>query len=603
MKDAIPVSAGWAPGGFGDESSGVTSAPPGITPASSETASVVPAIAAGTTASLVELSDDELTRLGEIAAILRHESTSDAAQILGWSPRRVARKRRALDALGLAALKRKRRSDRGRSRVADDALIARAQAEYLRPWRPKISQVHRAIAADLARSGLPAPSYQFVRRAIQRIDPDLVARYRIGEREFDDRYAYITLRRKPSRPRQWCDADHHPCDHLVVFDDGSIGRPWLTAIQDICTDEILGIYLTREKPVGKGTYPGAEAIGLCLRHALLAKDDPGWPSRGVFEILYADLGRDFRSRYVRSICNDLGIKIVHTRGYHGKSKPIERWFGVMEDALRYLPGYVGSSPDNNPMRQSLRPSSVDRQSLLTIDGFERELTSWIVRTFHHAASRALHGLSPLEALEAHARSGFVAREICDERALDLLLMRRAGKRVRNAGIQHFGRWFFDPALLPLVGREVEIAWDPARVGELVVYHDGRFICVAHNRQLVDFGASEDTLRREREIKRQQREDLRRRYEEIIRRQQHPDALARAKAEEMEKKILDEEREKIAVGAQSIPVLIPRFQRAAKAINKKQMSRQLTPKHVERALDDVPSGEMMFKRERNPWLEE
>jgi putative transposase len=589
MRD-IDSAGGVAGGYIGGDPSGATSSPPGASPAPLDKSPFLAAPAAGK-------GDDEIARANAIADTLSHYPISEAAKRLGWSEITTRRKLRAMQRDGIAALLRRARADRGCPRVADDETIRRVQREYLHPHRPTARSIYRRLATDCHRSGVEAPSYSFVLRAIRRIDPDLIARYRYGERRYDDRYAYVTLRRKPARPRQWCDADHHPCDHAVVFADGSIGRPWLTAIQDIATNEILGIHLTRGKPVGKGTYPGAQAIGLCIRNAILRKSAE-WPSYGLFDHLYADLGRDFRSEYVRAVCRDLGIAIVHTRGYHGKSKPIERWFGVMEDALRALPGYVGRRPEDNPQRQNLVPRPFNRDDLLTIEQFEQKLIDWIVCDFHHAPSSALEGLSPLEALRAHVDSGFVAREVRDERALDLLLMRKANKRVRNAGVQHFGRWYFAPELLSIIGRQVQVAWDPARVGELVIYLDNRFLCTARNRELVDYGASEETLRRERELKRQQRQELRRRYEELIRQRQYPSELARARAEEEESR----EKRQIAVGAEApaATALLPKYARAIKALDRPPVR---PARAAPRRIDDTPATEEMFHRVVNPWLED
>lgn len=469
---------------------------------------------------------------------------------------------------GLAALVRAPRADRGASRVADQQVIARVQAEYLKPYRPSGAAVHRTISKDYEMSGLTPPSYSFVRRTIEQIAPDMVARFRHGEREFDDKFAYISLRKKPPGPRQWVDADHHQCDHNVRFPDGQIGRPWITATQDICTNEILGFHIGREK---KTTYPGALAIGLALRQSILRKDDPAWPSFGIFENFYHDLGKDFRSQHVRAVCADLNIKAVPTRGYHGKSKPIERWFGILEDNTRHLPGYCGNAPGNNPERQKLKPEALDEKKLLTVDEYADAVRRWILEEFHHRASRALAGLSPVEALAAHVKNGFSAREVRDERVLDLLLMRRKGApvKVHNYGVALFARPYMSPELLDLIGQYVEPAWDPDKIGEIILYQGSRFVCKATNKELLDFGASEATHKRELELKRTQKRRVNERYQEIVEEAQYPNPLARAAAETRYEKALTEERQKIAVNAEaeSVAVLLPKYQQASKAISR------------------------------------
>lgn len=50
-------------------------------------------------------------------------------------------------------------------------------------------------------------------------------------------------------------------------------------------------------------------------------------------------------------------------------------------------------------------------------------------------------------------------------------MRRRGAplKVKNFGVQLFGRAYFAEELLPLVGQEVEALWDPEKLGELYLY--------------------------------------------------------------------------------------------------------------------------------------
>jgi putative transposase len=579
-------------------------------------------------ASLAALSEADLDKLTDYAEKIKM-ADGKSRQQRRWIARglkvSVATLDRDLAAFrehGLAALVRAPRADRGAARVADKRVVKRIQNEYLQPHRPKAAEIHRVVERDYILSNRRPPSYAFVLRTVRALAPDLVSRFRVGEKDYDDKFAYYTQRKKPPAPRLWVDSDHHICDHLVVFRDGSIGRPWLTAVQDICTNEILGFRLTKYKPRKiQGRYPDANTIALALRHAILRKPDPLWPSFGLFGNFYADLGRDFRSLHVRAVCGDLNIQIRHARGYHGKSKPIERWFGVMEMPLGKLPGYVGRSPENNPERQRLgAPRSAEdmRGELLTVDQYEAAVYDWIVKVFHHTDSRALSGLSPIAALEAHVKNGWSAREIANERALDLLLMRRAKKRVQRRGIEMFGtqydpRFFGADELLDLVGQEVEVCRDPCNIGEIVVYKDNRFVCVATNRELLDFGASEETLERERAIRRTQRQRLQQRHEELFEQAQYPNLLARAAAEERYEKVMDEERRRIAVGAEperTTAVMLPKHAHAARAIDRKRPAlaeakkkpspvAEMKPAAAKEAWeieDELPTGAEIFKRE-------
>lgn len=516
------------------------------------------------------------------------------AQQIGACIRTVRNLCKAVEREGIAGLLRKPREDRGRSRVADAQVVANIKMLYLKPHRPPISEIHRQIARDYEMSGLEPPSYSFVCGVVSTIPPDIVAKLRIGEREYDNKFAYISLRNKPALPRQWVDADHHPCDHNVVFPDGSIGRPWLTAMQDICDNEILGWTLSKTKPVGKGSYPGTQAISTTLRQAIL--------KNGLFDNFYVDLGRDFRSQQTRAVLADLGIKWVPTRGYHGKSKPIERWFGIMEGQLKHLPGYCGRRPEENPERQKLKPEPLDPAKLLRIDQFEVELVKWIER-FHHAESRALKGRSPMEVLADHVKNGFNVRHVQNERVLDLLLMSRADRLVRNAGIEAFSthgrqRFFFAPQLLDLIGQRVSIRWDASNIGEIYVYTTGdketsRFVCKATNKEMMDYGADEPMLTREREIKREQRRRLNERCEEMVKQARYPNPMARAAAERRYDEVLRDERQKLAANAH------PPGKRVYKLLSKYALADKALK--IEKKLQSA-QGEGK-SRERNPYSEE
>jgi putative transposase len=510
---------------------------------------------------------------------------------------------------GLPGLLRKARSDKGESRIADRRLIAAIQRYYLQSFRPKISWVHAMISRDCEMSGLSAPSYHFVRKVCRAIDPDIVALYRIGEREFNDRFAFINLRKKPELPLKFVQADHHPCDHNVVFPGGMVGRPWITCFYDLCTNLIVGFYMTPEKPVGKGSYPGALAIGLALRHAVLPKDDPQWPIFGLFDYLHADLGKDFRSLHVRAVCDELGIAIKHTRGYSGRSKGnIEGWFRIFEDGTRHLPGFCGSSVRENPDRQKLRPEPLDPKSLLSLEEYRTEVTKWIVEVYHYRPQRVLGNLSPIEALKAHVGRGWRPRIVHDERTLDLVLMRRAHKLVRNAGVRHFSRFFFSPEMLPLVGQFVDIHWDPARVGELIVYQNDKFLCKAANRELLSYDASEETIARARAFGREQRRDIIRRYQNAVANAQYLNFIARASAEERHEKVATADRQAIAMGAEpdGIPVLLPKYADAAKKLTAlpKMKHQTARPQVAQGAADEeTKTADGISRQSVNPLLDE
>jgi len=571
-----------------------------------------------------EAQREELLNYGEALRAIpaaradRARAIASAAHKFGVTPRTIRNDLKSFAEDGIAGLLRKQRNDAGASRVAHQQTIAKIKMLYLQQHRPTTAAIHREIVKDYEMAGIEPPSYKFVLRNTQKIDPDMVARYRGGEKVFNDQFTVVTLRQKPSLPRLWLDADHHLIDHIVIFGDGSIGRPWLTAIQDIATNEITGYIVTREK---RSSYPGADTIGLAIRNAVLKKDDPEWPSFGLFENFYSDLGKDFRSSHVRAACLDLGINPVYARGYSGRSKPIERVFNTLENGLKHLPGYIGRNPETNPLHQVVGPARSwedMRGEIMTVDQFAAALHKWIVADFHHSESRALRGLSPIGALEKHIKNGWAPREVANERALDLLMMHRKAKKVQRMGIEMFGskgvqRFFLAPELISLIGQEVEVFYDPSKIGEIVVYKDNRFVCKAQNRELLEFGADEEMLQRERELKAAQRKSINDRIEELTAEAQYPDTMARAAAEKRHEKIATGERVKLAAGARAertVRVLLPKYQQAGKKLTGvEKVSSVPKVSDVTLALnrfvedDELKDSTELFQRPKNPWLDD
>jgi len=608
----------------------VQAAAEGVGLACSQPAEIAPPPATAATSTLISRSEEELTEATQLAedidAILRADDIGEArrslAAKLGITERTIRNYLAAYKKNHLGGLVRKKRRDHGKARAANRKAAEWVKAEYIKPHQPSVKEIHEALSRQYVQSNIDAPSYSFVRSVCNSIDPDLVARCRIGEREYQNKFAYYAQRKKPPLPRMWVDGDHHQCDRPVIFRDGSIGRPWLTAIRDNCTLEILGFSVNANQTAGK--YSNSRTIASVLRQGILRKQDERWPSFGLFDHFYTDLGKDFRSKYIRAICHDLGISWVSARGYHGQSKPIERWFRTMEGQLRGLPGYIGNKPDNNPERQRIgapRTWEEMRKDLMTIDQLEKELLDWILDRYHHADSKALKGISPMAALEAHNKKGWTVREVSDERALDLLLMERIERggenpTVRRGKIQAFGttlepRFFEAPELCELSGQDAQVYYDPDKIGELIVYKDNRFVCVAKNAELLSFGATKDDMKRRLEIERHQKRRLQERIDEMQARAQYGGTTEQASAERKYKEAEGELRQELVANAEPrrrVYKLLPKHQMAAKALkavpkglvaeNAKEAKEETNPHLTE---EDLPS--VFVKREKNPWVED
>jgi putative transposase len=87
-------------------------------------------------------------------------------------------------------------------------------------------------------------------------------------RQVRERRRLVRGSAETQRPLERVEIDHTLVDtHIVdAKDGGPLGRPWLTIAIDVFTRVVLGFYLALEPP-------SRLSLALCLRHAILPKDD------------------------------------------------------------------------------------------------------------------------------------------------------------------------------------------------------------------------------------------------------------------------------------------------------------------------------------------
>jgi hypothetical protein len=367
---------------------------------------------------------------------------------------------------------------------------------YLRPEKPSPEQVYRALRATM---GEGAPSRATVYRwlASEEIPAGMATYLRRGEKAYRDTC-------EPIRRRDWSRipvndtwvGDHHELDLLVILPDGGIGRPWLTAWQDAHSRALVG-YTVNEKP-------NAMEIGLALRAGILPKDDE--PFQGVPARVYVDNGKDYRSKLLNGttvpvfrqeqadpvwgLFGHLGIKTAFCEPYHGKSKPVERLFGTLEKGwVCLMRGYCGRSPQYRP--DQLEADVKATQLWLASGGLkgERRLMTWWEMEVEIAEAIRAYNRRPHSQLgytggayrtpaEAYAAGLGSSVRMPVRETLDVLILPSATRKVRNEGIQLDRKLYWHPDLIPLIGQEVEIRFDPRNRLEVLVLRRGKFVAWA-----------------------------------------------------------------------------------------------------------------------------
>jgi putative transposase len=359
-------------------------------------------------------------------------------------------------ALGLVALSRRARADRGARRTV--SVHVKKVIEGLALQKPPLPvaalyrQVRR-LAHDL---GDPAPTYSVVYDVVRQLPRDLVVLAHQGTKAYSEAFELVH-RREAAGPNAIWQADHTLLDVLLVRPEGEAAKPWLTVVIDDHSRAVAGYFLSFDAPCTLHTT-------LALRQAIWRKDDPRWIVCGIPDVLYTDHGSDFTSQHLEQVSADIRMRLVFSLPARPRGRGrIERFFSTVNEML--LCELDGYAPPGGGVR---------RKPVLALAEFDTAF-----RAFLDAYHRREHSETKMAPVSRWEAGGFLPRmpESLDQ--LDLLLVHVAKTRqVHVDGIHFQGLRYTSPTLAAFVGATVTLRFDPRDMAEVRVFHDGRFICRA-----------------------------------------------------------------------------------------------------------------------------
>jgi putative transposase len=296
----------------------------------------------------------EAKRRAEIIAPLArppgvgHDAADLAAAQLGLSRRRI------YQLIGLAKQGEGLVTDlavgrsgggRGEGRLPDkvERIISDVLFEiYLQRQKRSATAVEKAVAIRCRRAGLRAPSRGAIRRRIDRLDPEVAARHRLGEQASRRLKPAAGAMPAPDRPLAVVQIDHTKVDLSVVDEHRRepIGRPYLTIAIDVFSRCIVGMVVTLEAP-------SATSVGLCLAHMVTEKQPwldrleikAAWPMTGKPEKLHLDNASEFKGEALQRGCEQHGISLTYRPvGQPHFGGVVERVIGTMMRVVHQLPG-------------------------------------------------------------------------------------------------------------------------------------------------------------------------------------------------------------------------------------------------------------------------
>ncbi len=129
--------------------------------------------------------------------------------------------------IGLAALVRKKRADRGERRAVSTELKDTIEGLALqRPPLP-VAALYRKVARCSKERGEKPPSYGTIYNIVRSLPADLVTLAHEGTKAYSNTFELVH-RREASGPNAIWQADHTPLDILLLRPDGEAAKPWLS---------------------------------------------------------------------------------------------------------------------------------------------------------------------------------------------------------------------------------------------------------------------------------------------------------------------------------------------------------------------------------------
>jgi putative transposase len=360
---------------------------------------------------------------------------------------------------GVPGLIRKVRVDSGGRRTISPRL--REAVEGLALERPPLplTSVHRQVKQFAQMIDEAAPSYWVVRDIVLSLPNDLRTLAQQGTRRFGELYELVH-RRDASKPNALWQADHAQLDIVLLREDGSAARPWLTAVIDDYSRAIAGYYLSFDPPSSLRT-------SLALRQGIWRKAEPHWQICGIPDVLYTDNGADFTSKHLEQVAVDLKMRLVFsTPGKPQGRGKIERFFRTVNEMfLCDLEGYTRRAR---------------RKPTLSLGQLEEQFRTFLIEIYHRTPLADAE-ISPSAKWE---KGGFLPRMPESLEQLDLLLIEEVrSRRIRRDGIHFQGFRYLSLTLAAYVGEDVTIRYDPRDMAEIRVFYNDRFLCRAISAEL------------------------------------------------------------------------------------------------------------------------
>ncbi|WP_317993198.1 transposase domain-containing protein [Bartonella gliris] len=357
-------------------------------------------------------------------------------------------------------------------------------SDYLRPSKPAFSACYRRMVSVAQERGwAPIPSERALRRRFERqISKAVVVLAREGEEKAKKLYPAQRRDRSSLHALQAVNMDGHKLDVFVRVPWGEKPvRLYLIAIQDLYSGKILSWRLSDAE-----TW---EIVRLVIGDMVEAY--------GIPERMTLDNGRAFTSKWIsggvqnrfrfkikpddpQGLLTSLGVQLQWTTPYSGQSKPIERAWRDLAEAISKHPFCAGAYTGNKP---DAKPEDYGKRAI-EFEAFKAHVGAQIVAHNGQAGRKAVNcaGRSFDETFtESFQAEGTIVRQAsAAQRALWLLTSEALRAQKGTGEIHFYGNRYWARELNQYAGQKVIVRFDPDNLHQDLRVYDlhNRLLCLA-----------------------------------------------------------------------------------------------------------------------------
>ncbi|WP_273758420.1 transposase domain-containing protein [Bartonella sp. AU55XJBT] len=357
-------------------------------------------------------------------------------------------------------------------------------SDYLRSSRPAFSACYRRMVSVAQEKGwAPIPSERALRRRFKaQVSKAVVVLAREGEETAKKLYPAQRRDRSSLHALQAVNMDGHKLDVFVnvPWTEKPV-RLYLIAIQDLYSGKILSWRLSDAE-----TW---EIVRLVIGDMVEAY--------GIPERMTLDNGRAFTSKWIsggvqnrfrfkikadepQGLLTSLGIQLQWTTPYSGQSKPIERAWRDLAEAISKHPFCAGAYTGNKP---DAKPEDYGKRAI-GFEEFKAHVGAQICAHNAQAGRKAVNcaGRSFDETFtESLQAEGTIVRQAsAAQRALWLLTSEALRAQKGTGEIHFYGNRYWARALNEHAGKKVIVRFDPDNLHQDLRVYDlnNRLLCLA-----------------------------------------------------------------------------------------------------------------------------